>query len=376
MPDVVRIGVVGAGSISVRGILPHLSQDDVKDRVVLTAICDPVPGRAVAAAERFGARLAFTDYDDLLAKGEVDAVTIASPIGIHYEQGMKALRAGKHVHFNKTMTTTVAEATEIIDLAAKKGLKLTACPGQALRPHIQKIRRLIADGAIGEVVWTACGATFGAYHETESVRLGDDVLMNTNPAWYWRKPGGGPLYDMTVYALHSLTAVLGPAKRVTAMSGVRIKEREFRGEKYVCDADDNTLMVLDYGDGLFSLVYGVAAGRLTEGFEANYFGTKGSIVGMKLNDAPLDYPGRPEVDAIEATGKRAYPLLPHVVGPHREIQEAHVFEDIMQLVDLIREGKSTPSTAEHARHVIDIIESAYRAAETGQTQELRTTFAW
>ena len=67
--------------------------------------------------------------------------------------------------------------------------------------------------------------------------------------------------------------------------------------------------------------------------------------------------------------------MPHVVGPHREIQEQHVFEDIMQLVDWVREDKATPVTAERARHVIDIIESSLRAAETGCTQELTTTFA-
>ena len=46
----------------------------------------------------------------------------------------------------------------------------------------------------------------------------------------------------------------------------------------------------------------------------------------------------------------------------------------MQLVDWVRDGTPSIATAEHARHVIDIIESAYRAASTGQTQELRTTF--
>ena len=67
-------------------------------------------------------------------------------------------------------------------------------------------------------------------------------------------------------------------------------------------------------------------------------------------------------------------VLPHVVGPHREIPESHVFEDVMQLVDLCAMARRRPPPPEHARHVIDIIESGYRAAETGQTQTLRTTF--
>ena len=67
--------------------------------------------------------------------------------------------------------------------------------------------------------------------------------------------------------------------------------------------------------------------------------------------------------------------LPHVVGAHRDIDEQHVFEDVAQLIDWIRDDKATPVTAEHARHVIDIIESGLRAAETGQVQELTTTFS-
>ncbi len=56
------------------------------------------------------------------------------------------------------------------------------------------------------------------------------------------------------------------------------------------------------------------------------------------------------------------------------MKEKHVFEDIMQLVDWVREGRPSVATAEHARHVVDIIGSAYRAAATGRTQRVRTTF--
>jgi predicted dehydrogenase len=365
------MGVVGAGAIAQRGILPHLSQPDLQDRVCLQAVCDPVPGRAEAAAHKFGVARAFTTYEDLLAQGDVDAVSICSPIGLHYTQGMQALEAGKHIHFNKTMTTTVAEARELIALAHSKGLNIVASPGEVLRPHVQQIKKLIAEGAIGTPCWAICGAAFGTYHEDEIFRQGDDVLSNVDPSWYFRKPGGGPLYDMTVYVLHGLTAVLGPARRVTAFSGTRIKEREFRGRMVPTDADDNTLMLLDFGDNLLAAVYGTPAGRVNSGVD--FYGTRGAIQNLNLNGKPFDYPGKEIADQAPDGSSPSW-ALPHVTGVHRTIGEQHVYEDVMQLVDWVRDGKPTPVTAEHARHVIEIIESAYHSAATGRTQKLKTKF--
>src|SRR5262249_46398343 len=199
------------------------SQADVQDRVRLQAVCDPVPGRAVAAAEKYGVTRAFTTYEELLEAGDVDAVSIASPIGLHYHQGRQALLAGKHIPFNKTMMTTGAEANELIELANARGLKIVASPGEVLRPQHQQVKKLIAEGAIGQLCWAVCGAAFGRYHEEEEFRSGDDALSNVDPSWYFRKPGGGPLYDMTVYSLHALTTVPGPARRGTPRSGPRHK---------------------------------------------------------------------------------------------------------------------------------------------------------
>jgi predicted dehydrogenase len=353
------MGVVGAGSIGIRAALAHLSLPDVQDRVFLAAVCDPSPGRARAAAEKYGVPSAYETYEDLLADPAVTAVTIGSPIGVHYEQGLAAIRAGKHIHFNKTMTTTAAEANHLIAEAKAHGVKIVASPGQMTNRVNRALRRAVQGGAIGQVVWAICGAGFGVYHEAESVRKGDDVLSNINPSWYWRKPGGGPLYDMTVYGLHTLTGVLGPARRVTAMSGIAIPVREFRGEQYPVDADDNTFILADFGNSLFAVVYGAATGGLPE----SYFGTKGSIVGQQLGGKPLEVPD----DGQDNRG-------PHVAGPHRGLGEEHVYEDIMQLVDYVREDKAPYGTAEHAAHVIEIFEAAYRAAETGQTQTLATTF--
>jgi len=161
------LGVVGIGALALRGLLPHLSQDDVADQVRIVAVCDPVVERAQAAAERYGIPHVFASADELVGSPDVEAVTIASPIGLHFEHARTALEAGKHVHVNKTMTTSVAEADQLISLADAKGLKIVASPGEILRPQITETRRLIQDGAIGELAWAICGCAFGTYHETD-----------------------------------------------------------------------------------------------------------------------------------------------------------------------------------------------------------------
>jgi predicted dehydrogenase len=82
--DIVRIGLAGCGSVSQRGLLPNLVQEDIHQWCELKAVMDPVPGRAQVIAEKFGIPLFFENYDEMLTS-EIDAVVIASPIGMHYE---------------------------------------------------------------------------------------------------------------------------------------------------------------------------------------------------------------------------------------------------------------------------------------------------
>ena len=374
----VRLGVVGVGALALRGILPHLTQDDVRDRVRVHALCDPVVKRTRAAADRYGIAKAYGSLDELLQDDDVDAVTIASPIGLHFDHCRRALEAGKHVHVNKTMCTTVAEADELIALSRAKDVRVVASPGEVLRPQLRRTRELLEEGAIGELCWVVCGGSFEIYHEhDEPERLDAPGGAAISPAWYFRKPGGGPMYDITVYALHQLTSVLGPALRVTAMSGIRVRDREFLGESIATEADDNTVLLLDFGESRFAVVHGTAAGAVSEQFGAGiYFGTRGTIDGVLLNGEPFDFPGRELMaDAPVTDWNAQMRVLPHVVGPHRAIPESHVFEDIMQLVSWLADGTPSAVSTEHARHVIDIIESGYRAAETATAQTLRTSFA-
>src|SRR5438552_378479 len=376
MDDPLRLGIVGVGTLTLRAILPHMTQDDIADRVIVTAVCDPVLERASAAAERFGVPTAVSDVDDLLKRDDVDLVTVVSPIGLHAEHALEAIEAGKHVHVNKTMTTTVDEADRVIERAQRRDVRIVASPGEVLRPQLTRTRELIDSGAIGHLSWAICGTPFGRYHEEESERTDAAGGAAIDPAWYFRKPGGGPMYDMASYALHGLTAVLGPAKGVTALSWRVLPDRMFAGKPVTIEIDDNTILLLDFGGGAFAVVHGTVAGAVIEDFGSGvFFGTEGEIRGLLLNGEPFDFPGRElTLGAPTWDWETQMRVLPHVTGPHREIPESHVFEDIMQLVGWVRTGAPSPANAEHARHVIEIIEAGYRAAESGTRQELRTTF--
>jgi predicted dehydrogenase len=276
------------------------------------------------------------------------------------------------------MTTTVEEADRLIEAANAHDVRIVASPGEVLRPQLTRTRELIGSGAIGRLSWAICGTAFGRYHEEETERGDAPGGAPIDPAWYFRKPGGGPMYDMASYALHGLTAVLGPARGVTALSGRVIPERMFDGRPVTIEIDDNTMLMLDFGEGAFAVVHGTVAGALIEDFGVGlFFGTAGEIRGLLLNGEPFDFAGRElTLSAPTWDWETQMRVLPHVTGPHREIPESHVFEDIMQLAEWVRTGMPSPVNAEHARHVIEIIEAGYRAAETGRRQELTTTFPW
>src|SRR5919108_2885085 len=250
----VKVGLVGLGSLAQRGILPHTFQDDAREKIEPVAVCDNVPGRAEAVAEKWRWHEAYTDYDAMLAHADIEAVFVATPIPLHYAQVMAALQAGKHVYVQKSMTTTLAEADDVVRTARARGLKLCASPGEMLRPPWPQIKEVVQQGLLGRVYWAIAGMQSGG-HEYESFRQEDNVLSNVDPTWYY-KPGGGPVYDMTVYCLHELTGVLGPVKRVAAMSGIGLPMREWKGKSIEVEMDDNTLLLLDFGKSTFGFAFG------------------------------------------------------------------------------------------------------------------------
>ena len=124
-----KAGLVGCGSLSQRGVLPHLAAADARERIRLVAVVDADEERARQSARRFDVPAYFTSIEAMLAEVELDLVLVITPIGSHFAHAMAAIEAGKHVYIQKAMTTTLAEADVLLAARDRMRVKLAAAPG-------------------------------------------------------------------------------------------------------------------------------------------------------------------------------------------------------------------------------------------------------
>jgi predicted dehydrogenase len=367
----IRAGLVGCGSLAQRGVLPHLAQPDARERLVLTAVVDADGERARRTAEAYQVPHWFTSIEAMLAGCDVDIVLVLTPIPLHYAHAAAAIAAGKHVYVQKAMTASLADADALLAARDRAGVRLVAAPGYELFPATGAIRAEIAAGAIGHAAVTYT-YTMGFGHEHEGIRQGEGALQAIDPSWYYRQ-GAGPLPDVTVYALQLVTSVLGPVRRVTALANQLMPLRRWRDREIAIEVADNQVVLMEHHSGALSVAVGSdcrGAARVPWG-AATFFGTDGCLDVTEV-DGASGYPTRYRVAGREVAF--ALDAQPYLRDAHLTIEEPHVYADIMELVDAVEQQRAPRASGEHARHVVELIAAAHRAADTGTTQTLTTAF--
>jgi predicted dehydrogenase len=141
-----RVGVVGGGDIG----LKNASSVKASGAAVITAVCDQNPEVLGDLARRFDVP-AMSDYENLLARADVDAVLLSTPHMLHAPMAIQAARAGKHVMVEKPMGVNLHDATRIIEACRQAGVRLTVNFSFRYTPAIQVARQLIQDEALGEI---------------------------------------------------------------------------------------------------------------------------------------------------------------------------------------------------------------------------------
>lgn len=113
-----RFALIGCGRIAAR------HAEHIRSQGRLVAVCDVLPERAALFGRQFGAA-AYTSFQDLLKKEEIDIVTVCTPNGCHAGQAIQSLRSGRHVLCEKPMSISVRDGLQMIDAASGSGKKLS-----------------------------------------------------------------------------------------------------------------------------------------------------------------------------------------------------------------------------------------------------------
>jgi predicted dehydrogenase len=145
----VRVGVIGCGYWG-----PNLIRNFARnDRSSVTAVCDSQLERAEKVGNWYGVPLVTADPADVIGSPDVDLVVVATPSRTHFALASQAILAGKHVLVMKPMTTSVAQAEELVDLAARQGVILAVDHTFVYSGAVRKIRELVATGDLGDVFY-------------------------------------------------------------------------------------------------------------------------------------------------------------------------------------------------------------------------------
>lgn len=144
-----NIGVIGYGYWGPNIVRNFAAANDSQ----VTMVCDMSPASQKKVKKAYPQMNVISNSDELLKSPDVDAVAIVTPVFTHYELAKKALQEGKHIFVEKPFTYTVAEAEELIELAAKKNLKIMVDHTFLYTGAVRKIRQLVEDNVLGELYY-------------------------------------------------------------------------------------------------------------------------------------------------------------------------------------------------------------------------------
>ena len=142
-----RVAVVGTGAIGA----DHIASFKLHPAATVVAIAEVSPERGREAAARFGVPEVVTDYRKLLARDDIDVISVAVPNYLHASVALDALRAGKHVMLDKPMATNARDAAKLVQEAKKRGVLFMVGQNFRFNSDTQTARQIVERGTLGEV---------------------------------------------------------------------------------------------------------------------------------------------------------------------------------------------------------------------------------
>ena len=340
-----RVAVVGCGNIS--GAYGETLR--AYPMIHIAGATDVDRALSAEFVGRFGG-IDYTSLDDVLADAEVDAVVNLTSHGVHAQVTTAALEGGKHVHSEKPLAGNHAEARSLVELANTRGLRLSCSPITFMGEAQEEAWRLIAAGTIGTVRVV--------YAEVNWSRI---ETWHPRPEPFYRI---GPLADVGVYPLTILTAMFGPARRVTAFGRIVLPDRvTTTGEPFTVGAPDFGVAVVELENG--------PVVRLTTSFYVMQHSKQRGIE-FHGDDGSLFIGSWQEFDAPVEVARNGgeYEPVP-LQGAFRGTDWGRA---VAELGQAIHEQRPHRATGAHAAHVVEIVDAIGTSALEGRPVDVVSSF--
>ena len=350
----IRTGVIGAGGIAAKLHLPEMQT--VADAEVLV-LAGRKQRRLETLCRKFGVPKWTTSYDEVIADPEIDAVIVALPHPLHVKYGLLALANGKHVHMQKPLSTSLEEAEAFVRAADQSDRTVLALPFVS-RPHVLAARESVQSGRLGTVSSAHARFSHGGpevYYATVQAILDEEP---EDDLWFFdaERADVGALFDMGVYSIAHLVAILGSVAAVTCRCTTVAKPTQL---------EDTASMILEFENGaLGTAETGWCDGARTYGFSIH--GTDAKLVNPPLTEELVLYRPTSLVDEDA-------PLSDETIDTSR-FQSVNSHQ---HWVECIRAGTQPPiSNAPFARHVTEIMLRGLQSSRERRTVEVESKVDW
>ena len=343
-----RIGFIGSGGIAQAQMKCLKGYADAE----LVAASDVNEAALARTREQQGVQKLYTDWREMLKKESLDAVSVCTPNGAHAENSIAALKAGCHVLVEKPLAMNAVEGQDMVNAAAKARRKLVVAFQWRFHPKAQFFRKMVADGAVGKVLYMRCQA----------------IRRRGIPNWgvFGRKDlqGGGPMIDIGVHIMEMAHYVMGSPTPVAACGNIF----RYIGDK-PCDVacswpnwDYKTYTVEDLAVGQIRFDNGAVmqvetsfAAHAKEAWNFSFMGEKG---GGEFDPVAM----RTDEHGYMMDKTPAY--MPNYDCFERKMR---------YFVDTALHGKPTEAPGEAGLAVQKMIDGIYQAAEKGREVAIRQT---
>jgi predicted dehydrogenase len=352
----VRLAIIGVGDVAQRDYLPEAAR--LGDLAEIAVVCGRHDERVRRVAEEYSVPSWTVDYREAI-NADVDAVVNLTPIDAHHDITLAALRAGRHVYTEKPLGLTARQARELRDEAVRRQVVVVAAPSVMLFPQVVRVRDLLVSGDLGTIRSAHAHAIAGP------------------PPWpgYESDPSpffaanGGPLIDMAVYPLHALTGLLGPARRVAALAQQTrdrfvIEEGPLQGRQIPIESQDHWQLLLEVPGCIASIEANFATAP-SSAPECELRSDRAAVAFSLLDvSAPVRvlWPGADTWTDLEVAHDRA-------AGPDHILGVKH-------LAECVAGGSEPVAGADHAIHVLDVLEAAETSVERNTTVSIEAPTTW